>query len=794
MKKIFTLFAALVCVMSMSAVTYNVTVPAGTKACYIAGEMNEWKHQEMTKVDETHYTITIAEATTAMGYKYCSGPGWAYVEKDASGNEIGDRAYSAEDVVAKWAAVYEPSATPEEPKEEKDITVKAKVPATWTNTITAWVWPTGGAGKEVTPAKEGEWYVYTEKCSELNIIFKNGTGWNGDINQTVDITISESTCVEITAGTGKATYTIVDCEDNPGEEPGDDPVVTPDPETGVTYNVTVPAGTKACYIAGEMNEWKHQEMTKVDETHYTITIATATATMKYKYCSGPDWAYVEMQADGVTDVQDRTYAANDVVEAWKAVYDPAGENPGEEPGDDPVVDPETGVTYNVAVPAGTKACYIAGEMNEWKHQEMTKVDETHYTITIATATATMKYKYCSGPDWAYVEMQADGVTDVQDRTYAANDVVEAWKAVYDPAGENPGEDPGDDPVVDPETGVTYNVTVPAGTKACYIAGEMNEWKHQEMTKVDETHYTITIATATATMKYKYCSGPDWAYVEMQADGVTDVQDRTYAANDVVEAWKAVYEPAGEDPTPGEPKDITVKAKAPAAWTEQITAWVWATGGEGQEVVPTQEGEWYVYTQNCAELNIIFKNGAGWNGDANQTVDITVTESTCIEITADGATKATYTVVDCEGGEVIDPAQITYVLMGVQGDWTTGIELTKNEIAEWEEYMLLGQTISQGDSVKVVRLEAGVAKHWCGNVKEGVTVTITYDDNGNIILAPGTYDFYYDVAADAIWIAEAAQTAVDNVILENKATKIIRNGQMYIIREGVMYNALGQVAE
>ena len=147
------------------------------------------------------------------------------------------------------------------------------------------------------------------------------------------------------------------------------------------------------------------------------------------------------------------------------------------------------------------------------------------------------------------------------------------------------------------------------------------------------------------------------------------------------------------------------------------------------------------------------------------------------------------------GSSVDPAQITYVLMGVQGDWTTGIELTKNEGAEWEEYMLLGQTISEGDSVKVVRLEAGVAKHWCGNVKEGVTVTITPDDkNGNIILAPGTYDFYYDVAADALWIAEAAQSAVDNVILENKATKIIRNGQMYIIRDEVMFNVLGQVVE
>ena len=62
------------------------------------------------------------------------------------------------------------------------------------------------------------------------------------------------------------------------------------------------------------------------------------------------------------------------------------------------------------------------------------------------------------------------------------------------------------------------------------------------------------------------------------------------------------------------------------------------------------------------------------------------------------------------------------------------------------------------------------------------------------MAPGTYDFYYDVAADAIWIAEAAQSAIDNVVLENKATKIIRNGQMYIIRDEVMFNVLGQVVE
>jgi hypothetical protein len=114
----------------------------------------------------------------------------------------------------------------------------------------------------------------------------------------------------------------------------------------------------------------------------------------------------------------------------------------------------------------------------------------------------------------------------------------------------------------------------------------------------------------------------------------------------------VYDP-NNVPSQGETKDITVKAKVPAAWTNAITAWVWATGGEGKEVIPTQEGEWYVVTHNCAELNIIFKNGAGWNGDSNQSEDITgISKNTCLELTA-GAGKATYTIIDCDGTGVED---------------------------------------------------------------------------------------------------------------------------------------------
>ena len=69
------------------------------------------------------------------------------------------------------------------------VTVRAKWPSEWKDTPTAWVWPTGGQGSEAVLEKDGDFYKYTtpEAVPGLNIIFKDGTGWNGDTHQTVNI-------------------------------------------------------------------------------------------------------------------------------------------------------------------------------------------------------------------------------------------------------------------------------------------------------------------------------------------------------------------------------------------------------------------------------------------------------------------------------------------------------------------------------------------------------------------------------------------------------------------------------
>ena len=314
-------------------------------------------------------------------------------------------------------------------------------------------------------------------------------------------------------------------------------------------------------------------------------------------------------------------------------------------------------------------------------------------------------------------------------------------------------------------GLTYNVTVPAGTYACYIAGEMNGWSQQEMTKVDDTHYTITIVGATTAMKYKYCSGPAWDYEELNADG-SPVADRTHSENDVVAKWKKVYNPNPTvDPEPDPTYDYYVVGTF-NSWANPDPNHGMTLVGDvykatvtlnvGANMLKVTNGTW----DNAKGFDAM---GAEYEEVSNDTQDgnilITLTEGKDVVVVYNATTgKVTF-----EGLTEKLPAVITYVLMGVNNDWTTGISLVRNEEnTEFEEYMLLGQEILAGDAVKVVTLTDGVATAWCGNVdvQSIELLGVTFDENGNVVLAPGKYDFYYKVAENGIYIAGEAYPVVE----------------------------------
>ena len=177
-------------------------------------------------------------------------------------------------------------------------------------------------------------------------------------------------------------------------------------------------------------------------------------------------------------------------------------------------------------------------------------------------------------------------------------------------------------------------------------------------------------------------------------------------------------------------------------------------------------------------------GVGTDNDGN--IVFMLAETGDVVVTFDG------TNVTLAGDFYVsdEPVEVTYALMGVGGDWGTGIAMTINEDATSEEYVIKGQVISEGDAVKVVKLENGIKTHYCGAVEDG-SAPVEYDADGNIVLAPGTYDFYYKVDADKVYIGTSTPSAVDEVVVNNQPLKFVHNGQLVVRHGDKLYNMLGQ---
>ena len=256
---------------------------------------------------------------------------------------------------------------------------------------------------------------------------------------------------------------------------------------------------------------------------------------------------------------------------------------------------------------------------------------------------------------------------------------------------------------------------------------------------------------------------------------------------VIDGWYTKEEAAAKLGTPMEKEYVyfvnnkgwtNIKAYA---WNPQNAAWPGVAATKETEKIAGYDVYSYAALPGTYQ-NVIF------NGNGGQTTDMVWTAGKYI------VDNKWYTKEEAEAklAGPVTPPTITYVLMGIAGDWSTGIAMSINP-DNANEYVLLNQAITAADAVKVVTLTDGVATAWCGNV-DSYSVEHSADDYGNIIIAPGTYDFYYKVNEDIIYIGASTSSAIDNVVLETKATKIIRNGQMYILQDNVMYNVLGQVID
>jgi hypothetical protein len=137
-----------------------------------------------------------------------------------------------------------------------------------------------------------------------------------------------------------------------------------------------------------------------------------------------------------------------------------------------------------------------------------------------------------------------------------------------------------------------------------------------------------------------------------------------------------------------------------------------------------------------EFKICFGN---WNSDwgANNLGGIEYKEIEGKDGNIKLTTGATFTIIFNRENHLITFEGLTrkydYVLMGVDGDWTTGIAMTVNP-DNTDEYTLKNQTIYKStDAVKVVTLTNGTATAWCGNVDSWSNAKYTTDKDGNIVL-------------------------------------------------------------
>ncbi|MDH6115273.1 glucoamylase [Kitasatospora sp. MAP12-15] len=218
------------------------------------------------------------------------------------------------------------------------------------------------------------------------------------------------------------------------------------------------------------------------------------------------------------------------------------------------------VTVPVDTDASGQTVYLEGNLSalgegqsDWAANgiAMTRLDATHWTTTVnAAANATLAYKYDLGGNWNNAE-ESTSCAGVGNRSMPVNrgtatDTVGNWQG----------------PGTCGSAAAVITVTVPANTPSTatvHLSGDFsalgtgmaaaNDWNAAlyPMTKVDATHWTLTVTSVPgATLQYKYTLG-SWSNVE-EGGGCGYVGNRSFAfqgaatsypASDTVSAWQGL---------------------------------------------------------------------------------------------------------------------------------------------------------------------------------------------------------------------------------------------------------------
>ena len=214
------------------------------------------------------------------------------------------------------------------------------------------------------------------------------------------------------------------------------------------------------------------------------------------------------------------------------------------------------VSFKAYLPENTPddaTIYIIGNYCNWDFDSAATstvkidIEEKKYAeFELQVAEFPLEYKYTVGPDWKYVEKDADG-NEIDDRKIDSApeevviDTVAKWAAIPIPPSEEP-------------TIVNIKAFLPENTPddaTIYIIGNYCNWdfggaKTSDVQTDDEgkKYAEFELQVAEFPLEYKYTVGPDWAYEEVKADGSNLGNRRIESAPeevviDTVAKWTAI---------------------------------------------------------------------------------------------------------------------------------------------------------------------------------------------------------------------------------------------------------------
>jgi hypothetical protein len=463
-------------------VTFNVQVPADTKECWIAGSFNGWNtaSHQMQKVDDFNYTLTVEDVDMSfLEYKYMSGPGWAYVEKDAVGDEVPNRAYQPNDTVDSWLSIYDPATAVDKP-----ITFEVTVPNHVQSVYLAgdfnnWNMPdpnTMMSFMQMTP--NGKLFSKTIMINNLTeqtrYKFTAGPDWQFVQTQENEFNI-QNTEADTIRHTVFGFYGYANSPMQPKDWNFSHLFAG---EDSFEFNSTYPDDGLLFFANNEfkMNIDKKQKFN--DQRYFLHRLKTnGPVVSNPEKPNQPDARALAFNVGGDCQIAVAALASDSTgsselkisngesiigsIPLMGSTAAPEGEVPmfiynyqgpagpvfiyDVNSGADiyylgvsayagiPQPQQDDSVTYTVKVPEGTQQVCIAGQFNYWTPgmHWMNRLDSVTYTLTVYGANADMEYKYLNGHDWSFEEVDASG-KPIQNRKWSQLDIVEGWAKTFIP--------------------------------------------------------------------------------------------------------------------------------------------------------------------------------------------------------------------------------------------------------------------------------------------------------------------------------------------------------------------------